>query len=250
MSVTTSEALYGIGYGRGDLEQHVIQTLQDWIVPYIADYERQKGLTARSLPVPPTPQSIHGGIDFTTFSSELMPEIIVVAQPRGDAERSQDGTYGSWYTVEVGAIVYVEGDQDRTRLLADAYGTALEKLIPQQGAWGQNPDGEPFATRTRLRTAYGVVFPDVEVRDIVRATVGAETFVWQLVSDFIGPLEPPADPYAVPLPIPAAAEIEVNLIRGLPGDSGELPADAVVLDNTVYPPVVRYEEVTVDVPSD
>lgn len=255
MSVSTptalsDEAIYGVGIGRGDLERQIIETLVEWVVPYVASYERQNGIPARQTPVPPTPESIHGGVDYVTFSAELFPELIVVCQPWGVPERYDDGTYGSWFSVGVGAIVQVEGSQDQTRALADLYGEVLQKLIPQQGAFGLQADGETFATRTRLESAYSLAFPDATVRDILRATVEARTYLTGLVSDFEGPRVPPADPYAVPLPPTIANRVEVGVIRGTPDTSGETDTDAVILDGTVYPPVVRYEEITVDEPSD
>lgn len=242
-----SESAYGLGLGRGDVEVHVIQTLRDWVVAYVADYERQKGLVPRSTPVPPTPESIHGGLDFETFAADLFPEIIVVAQPINPVERYGDGMYASWFAVAVGAIVTVEGDQDRSRRLADVYGTVLQKLLPEQGAFGLRPDGvTPFAERTRLEDAYGLAFPDNTVRDIVRATVQIRTFLADLVDDLAGPMVPPKDPYMTPLPPTTADKVEVELARALPGATGRVAADAVVLDGTVYPPVVRYEEEIVD----
>lgn len=256
MSITSpsqySEAAYGLAVGRGDLEAHVIQTLRDWIVPYIANYERQHNIRPRGLQVPPTPESIHGGIDYETFSGELLPEIIVVVQPTGTIERFDgDGTYGSWFTVGVGAIVSVEGDQDATRKLADVYGTCLQDLIPQQGGFGLQQDGVTiFATRTRLEAPYGLTFVDETVRDIVRATLPAMTFLDNLVSDYAGPRVPPLDPYATPLPLPTADKVKVDLIRGTPDTSGLVTADGVVLDGTVFPPVVRHVTETVNEPPD
>ena len=245
-SVLSLEA-YGESLGRGDVEAHVIQTLNDWIVAYVADYERRRGLPARSTPVPPTPESIHGGLDFETFAGELFPEIIVVCQPINPVERYGDGMYGAWFAVAVGAIVTVEGDQDRARGLADVYGTVLQKLLPEQGAFGLRLDGEtPFAERTRLEDAYSLVFPDNTVRDIVRATVQIRTFLADLVDDLAGPMTPPLDPYATPLPPTTADTVEVDLIRGTPGTTGEVAADAVVLDGSVFPPITRYETETVD----
>lgn len=253
MSVTTPLATawvntYGIGQGRGDLEGHVIQTLADYIVPYVSDYAAEHGIPVKSVPIPPTPESIHGDIDGTRYSSELFPELTVMVQPTGAVERYDDGTYGSWFDVVVFAYVQVFGDQDRTRALADLYGTALQKLLPQQGEFGLNPDGSEFATRTRLQSPYSLAFPEADVRDIVRAAISVRTFLSNLVSDFEGPRVAPQNPYGTPLPISEAEKVEVNVIRGTPDDSGILDADAVILDGTVNPPVTEYEQVTVDVP--
>ncbi len=248
-AATFSEELYGLSFGRGELERRVIDTLRLWIIPYIADYERLNAIPPRTLPVPPTPESIHGGIDFTTFSAELFPELIVVVQPTGSVERRDPGMYGQWFSVEVSAIVMVEGDQDQTRTLADAYGTALQKLLPQQGAFGLLADGvTTYATRTRLYNAYGLIFPDASVRDIMRANVMVRSFLENLVDDFAGPRTPPQDPYAVPGPPIEATKVEVDLIRGDPTTEGFVDADGVVLDGTVYPPVIRSTEHQVDEP--
>lgn len=242
--------IYGQGIGRGDLESQVIQTIRAFIVDYIADYEAQHSLAPRSIPIPPVPESIHGGIDFDTYSAELMPEIIVVCQPAGEIERYDAGTYGAWFGVAVAAMVHVEGSQDLTRAQADAYGTALQKLIPQQGAFGVRADGEPFAIRTRLEGPYALGFPQADVRDLMRAALPARTFLYDLASDLVGPRVPLPNPYSIPLPLPEANRVEINLIRGTPDATGSLTADAVVLDGTVNPPVTEFEQVTVDIPSD
>ena len=255
MSVSSPRAIawtgvYGPGQGRGDVEQHVIQTLRDWIVAYIANFEAEHGIPARSTPIPPTPESIHGDLDFNRFGGELLPELIVVAQPTGEVERFfDDGTYGSWYQVAVGAICHVEGDQEATRALGDIYGMCLQKLLPQQGAFGKNPDGSYFATRTRLQSAYNLVFPEPTVRDVVRATTVVHTFVADLVSDSEGLRVPPQNPYGTPPPWPTVNKVEVNIVRTTPDAySGTYMADAVILDATVNPEVTEFEETTVTNP--
>lgn len=248
----SSEAVYGDGEGRGDLERHVLETIRLWLVSYVADYERKHLLVPRSTPIPTASQSIHGGVDYETFSSELFPEVIVVCVPFGTAERLDgDGTYGQWFDVGVAAFVTAEGDQDQARRLADIYGTVLQKLLPQKGGFGlQSDEVTPFATRTRLQSAYGLEFPNNQVRDIVRATVQLRTYVSFLVTDYDGPSEPPLDPYAPPLPPPQATRVEVGIVRGTPDTSGSVVADGFILDGTVYPPVVEFEELVVDEPPD
>lgn len=237
--------------GRGDLENHVIRTINDWILYYLGEYERQNGIAARNIPAPPTSESVHGEIDFERFSNAFMPEIAVLVQPTGEVERYDDGEYGAWYYVHAAAFVQVEGDPDRTRALADVYGTCLEALLTQQGAFGTRPDEvTEFATRTRLQEPYGVSYPSDDVRDIIRATLQLRTFVEYLAADQEGPRVPTGNPYATPSPWPTAAKVEVALVRGTPEDSGVLTADAVILDGTVVPPAVEYEIVTVDEPDD
>ncbi len=256
MSVTSPRgesytAVYGVGLGRGDLEVHVVQTLRDWIIAYVADYEAERGLPPRTLPIPPTSDSIHGSLDFTTFIQDLLPELIVVAQPLGEVERyGDDGTYGAWYDIGVAAVVQVEGDQNLARAMADAYGTALQKLLPQQGAFGTNPDGTPFATRTRLTNAYSLTFPDATVRDVVRATVVARTYIYQLAEDFEGPRVPPLNPYGDPAPWPDANRVEVNVVEATPDQydaGGTFTSDSIIIDGTVNPPVTELERIILDV---
>lgn len=260
MSVTTPyTSVYGSLVGRGQVEASVLATLRTWIIPYIAEYERQNGLAARSLIVPPTPESIHGDIDDERYSAELFPEIVVVVQSTGEPEREEAGLYGSWFSVQASAFVQVVGDQDATRTLADAYGTALEGIVTQQGAFGYiAPNGKfspvpvdagtPFATRTRLWAAPRVDFPDSNVRDIISTAVMARTYIASLVSDFDGPRIPPLDPYASPESWPLADKVEIDLIRGTPDTFGIVTADAVEIDGTVVPPVTRFEQVQVDEP--
>ncbi len=250
MSVTAPySSIFGPLVGRGNLEHQVLNTLSTWIVTYIAEYERQNGLVPRSTPIPPSPDSIHGGIDFETFETYLCPELIAVCTPMGETERHESGRYGEWFSVAVAAVVYGEGSQDATRALADVYGTAIAGILAQQGMFGLQPDGiTPFATRTRLFNTAAPAFPNPDVRDVLRTVVVAHTFIADLVSDMEGPLIPPPDPYATPANWPQADLVEVDLIRGTPDTHGAATADEVVRDNTVVPEQIRYQPGSVDVP--
>ena len=250
MSITAPyTSVFGPMVGRGDVERFVVTSLQTWLITYVAEYERQHFLPPRSTPVPPTPESIRGDMDFTRWDSLIFPAIVAVVQPTGEAERHESGEYGSWYNVSLGAFVQVEGDQDTTRALADIYGTVLQTVLTEQGIIGvQSDQVTPIPTRTRLTSAYGLTFPDPEVRDVIQCTLGLRVFVADIVSDLAGPLTVPANPYATPQPWPAADQVTVGLIRGTPDTHGTVLADEVEIDATVNPNVTRYQTNTVNEP--
>jgi len=233
---------YGPMKGRGEIEAHVLATLATWIIPYVAAYERLYRLVPRSVPVPPAPESIHGGIDFETWDAAIAPELIALVQPAGGMERYPQEGYGQWFEVQVAAVVHTEGDQDGTRRLADIYGTLLQALLTEQGAFGTALDGvTPFADRTRLMEGAAIAFLDDTVRDVARATVIVHTFVAGLANDLAGPRVPPLDPYAVPLLWPSANKVEIDVVGEEPDGTPSPEENGVLLDGTFVPTRTTYK---------
>ena len=244
-----STSIYGTIVGRDGLENQILRTLRVWMVPYVADVERQQGLPPKSTPIPPTPESFTGGVDFETWEQDLSPQIITVVNPYGEVERFDGGAYGSWFEVQVAAGVYAQS-QDDARILAGIYGTALQALLTEQGDFGlrATTDGwRGYAERTRMIEAARVEWMNPDTRAQILTIVSVHTYLSGIADDFAGPAIPPVDPYALPEAWPEADKINIDLLRGDPDSSGVVEADQTTIDGTVVPPQTIYgQEVEID----
>lgn len=186
---------------------------------YLADVERQLGLTPKSLGMPPGPSSYRSEVDFETFQAEWLPLIGVDAQPTGRVERHEGGEYGQWYLVQACAIA-ADDDEDQARIYADAYAIALAAAVVQNGSLGG------IADRTVLTTAPNVEYVNPDVRQVSRATVQLQTYVQPVLVEYAGkPVSWPADPYAVPEDWPEIETVTTTetMVEELPGETMSAP---------------------------
>jgi hypothetical protein len=214
--------VFGSIISRGDVERAVLRLLRTppegstypLLVYYLAERERQAGLPARTLPVPPAPESFRGTLDFTAYVQDLCPMVLAVVQPVGAPERLEGATYGQWYDVQLGAVI-VGTDEDSTRALADEYAASIMAAVLQQGSLGG------FAIKTDLSAAPKTEFFDPKQRRLVRSIVGFRTQVAPIVGEWGGPsrlvpLGP--DPYAEPGVLPTVESVDVTLDALTPAD--------------------------------
>lgn len=212
---------FGTLLSRGQVAQAVINTLQSppassssvapLIVHYLAEVERQQGLIAKTIFVPPDVASYRVGLDFEMWAGDQLPTIIVLCEPLGDAERYNAGTYGQMYQVEVGAIVEAQ-DEPSAILLADQYGAALSGALAQNGGMGTRTynDGSigTFAENTRLMSSRTEFLQDTE-RRFCRSVVTLHL----MVQDVIQEQRPTynVDPYTAPGAWPNVSTVDVQL---------------------------------------
>lgn len=218
----TYTSVFGSIIAREQIEQAVIATLRTpppttsfpLIQYFLGEFERQRGLTAGTLPPPPGASSYRGGVDFDVFEQEWAPMIMVVAEPVGTPERAQEGTYGSWFEIRVGALV-TEQDEDSARVLADRYGACLATCLLQNGGLGTRTDFStgstvPLASRTVMETAPETTFPNPRMRRLAQSTVTLRSFVDAIAQD-TGPISFPASPYTAPSAWPTISTVDVQL---------------------------------------
>jgi hypothetical protein len=129
------ESLYGPLTSTWTVEQAVIASYRNWIGEYLAETERKAGLQKGTLPRLQAEHSIHGGVDFETWRQDLNPEIIVVVEPYGEADR-QSSVYGQTFAVQVGCMwagsfgsELAELPEDEARMIAGYFGAALMLLV-------------------------------------------------------------------------------------------------------------------------
>lgn len=202
-------APFGQIIGRLDVENAVLNLLSEWMVTYIAEVERNEGLAAHTIPVPPSADSYHGGLDFDTWRQGLEPVVIVNAEPTEDAERRGTGEYSQWFEVHVAAICVADQKfydpnthnqvEDAARHLADFYGKAILGLLTQQL---NNGNGPAFMVRSDLLISPTTEFISPEVPSVARAVGSWRMLVHPVVDESQGPTTVPSDPYATPNPIP------------------------------------------------
>lgn len=224
----TYSSIFGTLAGRDDVAQRVLQTLQAWLLTYLAEVERQEGLEPKTITPPggeppagsaaiyPADAScFRSGLDFETWQGDELPLLIVVAQPQGDAERIEDGGYQQWYEVQVGAVCEDPGGlETAAQLLADRYGKAVTGVFAQQGGLGgvdRNRTTVPFAEKTVLVSAPHTEFVDGADRKYARSVTVAHVLVESIVEEGVGPRIVPADPYLTPSSWPTIVKVDVQL---------------------------------------
>lgn len=184
---------------RGQVAQAVVNTLKEWMLTYLDEVERQNTLGTFDLPRPPTPESIHGALDFLSWQKDLTPEVIVTAEPYGEAELFGDGVFSQWYELQVGAVIVGEDESTATQI-ADLYGAALTATIAGNGDLGG------FSERTRLITSAKTEFEDPNVRTVQRTVTIFRTLIEQVVNETTRPSVPVPDGQLPPAPFEATTD--------------------------------------------
>lgn len=177
------------------VESAVIETLETWATSYAAEVERKYGLANKTIGRPPDPQSVKGGLDWQSVKADWMPQLVVIANPTGEVERTAN-VFFQGYHVEVGAIIHSEEGTDpegTARRNAGLWAAACMGIIAQHGKLGTLE-----AVDTILTGAPRVEFFDSEDR---RFAVGITTYTVyvQLMQPNLGPLvvqKEPELPYA------------------------------------------------------
>lgn len=178
------------------LETAVLTTIETWLATYLSAVERAVwgNETAAILPRPGapdlhlvtdegkhdvTPSSIHGGVDFLTGDTFLMPEIIVSFAPGADPVYFGSGDYTLGYELSICVQTFGQ-DETLSRMYAQLYGQALMALCLQQGSFGG------LVTRTRLQQPPHATFVDTDNADdaqLVQAVAIFDLYVDSAVND-------------------------------------------------------------------
>lgn len=204
---------FGPSVGPWTIEGAALASLQDppayglsspRLVYYLADQERQMGLAAQTLPVPPGPSSYRGGVDAGTLQAEWFPMLHVNVSPMGTPDRPDMLTYGQRWQVTVTAT---HGDDDPSvaRMVAESYGAAVALLFTQYGSLGI---GATDTTITQFPRPE--LLNPVNARQVCRTTVVFETYTAP-VAVKRGPVSWPDDPYTAPGDWPQVTTVNVTV---------------------------------------
>lgn len=189
-----------------NVEQAVVETLSGWLALYVYDIERQNNLVAHTIPLPPAPESVTGGLDFESWQEDLLPMLIVVCNPLGEPERNASIGYSQLYGIDVGVVV-VGDDERQARQYAGLLAAAATGALLQRGGMGG------LVTRTRMVGAPRASFPDPEQRRVVLCDFRLTADVNAIVNDDAGPVDPapPADPQPAPPPDPSVTAPQAGI---------------------------------------
>lgn len=214
--------LFGPSIGPYDLELAVLTNLRNFTETYLYDAERQRGLKEGWIPRPGAEDSYEGGLDSLSIQQDELPTIVVIVNPNGAPELSNDAGYGQWYDVTVEAVV-MEQDEHRSRQVAGYYGAAIQGAMIQGQvilpglADADHPDG--LALRVRMSASPDTKWVDESIR---REQVNSSTYqiyVPTLVLEYAGPDVPtprdsplrgdsPAEPWA---DWPEATDVDITV---------------------------------------
>lgn len=176
--------------------------LQDWLVPFLAEVERQLELDPQTLAAP---QSWEIVSSLRKFDGSRLPSVVIaVDEIEADPQRQGDGTLTAVFPLGIGVVCSGRTPEETERNVM-AYGAAVRGAMlyhfagfqRQLGCRGVKWVGEtymeldPEARRTK---ASAMILFDIRVEDVARDYVGAP----------LGTV-PPVDPYAAPS-APATAD--------------------------------------------
>ncbi len=183
-----TENLFGPIVSNWLIEQRVIETLRSWMPEYIAELERKEGLPHGTIPRPPAPESVHGGIDMESWTQDTTPQVIVVVKPQGRPDNLRgDGSYGQGYDIEVGCACVSTGSELAERPEDDARATvaylgAASMLLVQKPILGG------ITEQLHMTGAPTVSAPNPDRKDIALCTTTFEMWVSAIIEEGKGPV--------------------------------------------------------------
>ena len=227
MPTSNPANIFGRIVTRRDIELALVGFLRDWVPTYVAEIERQSGLPAKTVPLPPDQvKSYRGGLDYNTWEQSWSPIFIVTATPMGLPERKLGpGVYTQTFLVGVGcnfAATNLEQDlsepgsdaagiEDNARQYADMLGMAACAAILQHGQIGLWPDGTPISLKTTLLKYPELVFPRPADRRMVRSQFQVSLIADWVLQEAGGPTSPYEDPYVADQSWPNVQSVDAEL---------------------------------------
>ena len=172
------------------------------VIYYLAARERQLGLTAHTLKVPPGPSSYQGGVDAFTLEAEWFPMLHVVVTPDGDAVQLDAMTYGQSFQAIVTATAG-DNDENAARQTANALAIAAARCLLDHGSLGIG------AVDTSLLRSPSPELLDPNARQVIRAPFTLRTFIAPILTVGAPPSWAP-DPYDDPAALFTVLETNVT----------------------------------------
>lgn len=173
-------SIFGEFITNDEVEQAVLNTVREWASTYLAEVERQKGMTAGDLP---RPRSYVVASEFETIpGDEQLPMVIAIAPGLADPP-SKNGSKRHRATWQVAVVVLVSVRRtadNNPRKVAGYYGAAVRGLLVQRPGLEGFAEGTTWVDESyqdvntedsRSLGAVRVVF-DVEVDGVVTGDAG------------------------------------------------------------------------------
>jgi hypothetical protein len=200
----TTPNIYGPLVAADEVEEAVQTHFQAWMVAYLAEFERRRGLAPRTLPEPLTWKLTNEPLD--RWPGEPVPAIIITspgfaAEPVVDG----DGNYTCVFGIVAGAIVLDNTSQRAARKLAKLYGACLMATLVH------HPEVADNMAVLRIVDAQDADLPSDFLPIGAAAEVSFEIVVEGVLQAGAGPTEPPDDPYHDPGNWPTVATTDLTL---------------------------------------
>lgn len=185
--------------------------LKLWIIPFLAEVERQIAVAPRTVAAPKSWETVSV---FGKFDASALPSVVIaVDEISGEPTRYGDGSYEATFPVAVAVVVGGRTPKDVQRN-SMAYGAAVRGAmlhafdpVGALGAVGMKWVGESYteidASDRRTKGAAMVLF-DVRVENVARDYVGRSLGT-----------TPPADPYLAPDAL-ATVQSVITTVEQLP----------------------------------
>lgn len=176
-----------------DVEQAVLVTLGNWLPIYLAVLEEINNLPKRTIPRPPVAESLHGGVDYTSYILEQLPSVIVVVEPIGNPGYAESVGYTQAFAVGVGCVYQgfggevAEQPEDEARMVASYYGAAAMLLVQQGALSGSMGD---LVERVRLTGAPRLTTPDPSKKQVCLSVTTFNVWIAPIVREVDGALGP------------------------------------------------------------
>lgn len=162
------------------LERAALDILQEWMPDYLAEFERQQGWDAGTLPIPTNYDNRNS---FDAQAGEPIPKVIAISPGlRGRPLMSGNGSYRAIWELGIG-VAMAHKDEPTANDLTKAYGTVVRKILTDKQSLGNFPgvieitwDGEtyedlPIESQIMLYKAAGIYFL-VDVENVTTARSG------------------------------------------------------------------------------
>lgn len=170
-------SIFGRIVSGSDVETWCWQTLRTWIGTYLAEVERQAGITAGSMQ---RPRGFVTSPSLDKWPEDQLPALLVISIGLSEPPlRSGDGRFRARWDMGLACIVSAR-KQEEARSLAMLYMAALRALFVQRPSLGGNAAGTVWTGESYesldfddVRTLMaGIASFTVEVADVVTANAG------------------------------------------------------------------------------
>ena len=163
------------------VEQAALTVLRAWLPAYLFEVERQNGLGTGTIAQPPSESDSYvGGVDFERYVRDDAPVVVVVVNPDGEIEFSNDAGYTQRFGMIVGAVVFAE-EEDDARQLAWLYGEAIQAGIDQNETLGG------LVQRSRMERAAEIALAEPDNYNELLVRVAFSVWVTGVANENFGP---------------------------------------------------------------
>ena len=194
-------SIYGTFLTGEDVEQAVRATIATWVDAYVAEAERQKGVT-----IPPIR---HYDLAAPQDPGQMPAIVVRCSSLLAEPERYGDGTYDATWGVGVGVVVAHE-TRDGSRALCQVLTAAVRALLVQQGGLGGFAEATEWldeeVTEIAWTTDRSIHGGSIQVAVHVRAVADASG----------GPTVPPSPDPTAPVSYVAVSSTHITSNRSVP----------------------------------